>query len=194
MSKFNAQAASKAIATGARAIVAAFRAEDTAASKASEARAKAIGSMLNNAAFAGLPRDKAGVTWLMDQFKADMAEAVATGLLEQKTVTEYAQGVARAYAHNVAWTPRLKNDPTMALPWSAKKSHQADGASKSAKAVQKPGKPATVTKATAFEAARALLAQLRALNLDSVAADVLDAMLTVDGFSETEAKASKAKA
>lgn len=183
-----------AIKADAKAIVGAFASLDKAASKTRDTVSAHINHMISVAREGGLKAEEPSVKWLQQTIKDAFAEAIAVGMMEAKTVTEYAQGAARAFVHNVEWTPTLKNDPTMALPWSASKvkakAAPAEGATEvdgetTAKGKQKPGKVKAVSKEDAFATARTLLAQLRALNLSSVAADILDDMLEVEGFSET---------
>lgn len=181
-----------AIAASASKTVAALIAYDKAASKASEAIAKAMGDIVTAATASGLPRNEKGVKHLMQHVREcqTFIDAAAEGLILAKTITEYAQGVGRAFFHGCEWTPRLKNDPSMALPWGKAKPKASEGGTEidsetTMASKAKPGKVKTVSKDDAFATARLLLSQLRALNLSSVAADILDEMLEVEGFSET---------
>jgi len=105
--------------------------------------------------------------------------AIADGLLLQKTITEYAQGAARALHYGVEWTPTLKNDPAMALPWGKK------GAGKGAKS----GKVVTTDRAALEATLQKALQQARALSLNEFAADMLDVITeTLDGFAEAKSE------
>lgn len=182
-----------AIAASATKTIAALVAHDKAASKASEAIAKAMGDIVRAATASGLPRNEKGVKYLMQHVREcqTFIDAVAEGLILSKTITEYAQGVGRAFFHGCEWTPRLKNDSSMALPWGKAKAKASEGGTEvdgetTMAGKAKPGKVKTVSKDDAFTTARTLLAQLRALNLTAVAADLLDVMLEeLEGFSET---------
>ena len=47
-----------------------------------------------------------------------VVDAIASGLFEAKTFSEYARGAERAFFHGVPWSASLKNNPDMGLPWS----------------------------------------------------------------------------
>jgi hypothetical protein len=47
-----------------------------------------------------------------------VVDAIASGLFEAKTFSEYARGAERAFFHGVPWSASLKNDPAKGLPWS----------------------------------------------------------------------------
>ena len=103
--------------------------------------------------------------------------AVRDGLLLPKTITEYAQGAARAYYHGVEWTNALKNDPNMGLPWG-----KAGKGSKGTKA----GAVTSTTRDALDETIRKMLEQARILGLVEFAADALDlAVDRLEGFTET---------
>lgn len=106
-----------------------------------------------------------------------VVDLVATGAMEKKTFTEYAQGAMRALHYGVPFAADLKNDPVMALPWG--KTGKAGGSAKSGKVVStsRTDLDKTISKA---------LAQARALGLTEFAADMLDLCLdSLDGFKET---------
>jgi len=103
---------------------------DNAASKASETIALAFQMVCDTAMVAGIAKDQRSIDTLGSSVRNCQAftDAVASGLIEKKTVVEYAQGVMRAVFHGVPWGPRLKNDPAYKLPWgkvSAPKPKQA---------------------------------------------------------------------
>lgn len=102
--------------------------------------------------------------------------AVADGLLESKTITEYAQGAARALHYGVAWTPTLKNDPEMALPWGKGKGGSKATTSGKVETTDRAALDATLSKA---------IKQARMLGLVEFAANVVDlALESLDGFQE----------
>lgn len=109
------------------AIVESFAHLDEAASRHADTERAAVQTYLDACRAAGVPADQANVTALGDEIRGSQAfiDAIAEGVLEAKTVTEYAQSAMRAYFHNVPFTKRLKNVAEMALPWSKKKASAA---------------------------------------------------------------------
>jgi hypothetical protein len=139
--------------------------------------------MVDAAATAGLERTESAVKAFgkLVRDAESFVDAVAVGGVESKTITEYAQGAMRAHFHGVEWTPRLKNDSAMALPWGK--------AGKGATAATPNGGKVTSTdRAELDKTAVKLLAQARALGLTGLAADLLDVLLEgLDGFKEPKA-------
>jgi hypothetical protein len=125
----------------------------------------------------GIGKDEASCKAVQKAIRESDAfvRAVADGLLESKTITEYANGAARALHYGIEWTANLKNDPTKALPWSKK----AKGGA---------GKAGKVTSTSREELDKTLskaIAQARILGLTEFAAQVLDvAIESLDGFKE----------
>lgn len=107
-----------------------------------------------------------------------VVDTVATGLMEKKTFTEYAQSAARALHYNVPFAAALKNDDSKKLPWS--KSNNTKGAT------PKAGKVVKTDRAELDKTISKALAQCRALGLTDLAADMLDLCIDrLDGFKET---------
>lgn len=105
--------------------------------------------------------------------------AVRDGLLQPKTIAEYANGAARAYFHGVEWTPRLKNDPDKGLPW---------GKAKGSKGT-KAGAVTSTSRADLDQTIQKALAQARLLTLHGLAAALLDvAVEHLEGFEEKTAQ------
>ena len=105
-------------------------------------------------------------------------DIVATGAMDKKTFTEYAQSAMRALHWNLPFTADLKNDSSKILPWSNKVG-KGDGAAKS-------GKVTSTSRTDLDKTISKALAQARALGLNEFAADVLDLCLdSLDGFKET---------
>lgn len=101
---------------------------------------------------------------------------VASGAMEQKTFTEYANSAARALHFNVPFEPSLKNNPDLKLPWG-KKSGDKTKTSGTVQNTSRTELDKTLSKA---------LAQARILGLTEFAADILDLCLDrLDGFTET---------
>ncbi len=127
----------------------------------------------------GVGKDKESCQAVQKAIKnADaFVRAVADGLIEPKTVTEYAQGAARALHHGVEWFADIKNRPEFGLPWG--KAGKGGGA----------GKAGAVTSTSREDLDKTLskaIAQARILGLTEFAAQVLDvAIESLDGFKET---------
>jgi len=168
---FNAHAAN---------IVKAYGAFDRASSKFSAELSRTLNAYVDACRVApGMDKGKESCAAMQKAIKnADaFVRAVADGLLESKTITEYAQGAARALHYGVEWTANLKNDPTKALPWG--KAGKGGGA----------GKAGAVTSTSREDLDKTLskaIAQARILGLTEFAAQVLDvAIESLDGFKET---------
>lgn len=105
-------------------------------------------------------------------------DLAATGAMEKKTFTEYAQGAMRALHYGVPFAADLKNNPDYALPWGK--------AGKGGATAAKSGKVTSTSRADLDKTLSKALAQARALGLTEFAADVLDLCLdSLDGFKET---------
>jgi hypothetical protein len=170
-------------------IVKAWEKYDRATGKATESLTAVVSRTMNayvDQARASMAVNQESTESLMAAIRAADAfqKAIAVGFLQRKTVTEYAQGAGRAFAHGVEWTPRLKNDPAMALPWSktAEKTAEktATETSTDVGGDPSPGGAATAGNPdlTIRGQALCLLKSLRARGHAEAAAGVLDAMLT----------------
>lgn len=91
-------------------------------------------------------------------------DAVATGQMEKKTFTEYAQSAMRALHYGVEFSPALKNDETKKLPFS-KKAPSANA---------KAGKVTSTTRAELDKTISKALHQARLIGLEGFAADLID--------------------
>lgn len=158
------------------AIVKAAKSLDVAASKACDAIRSAMQGAVDLAAIT-YARDEKGTKAFQKDLKECEAfmDAVAVGMLEAKTVTEYVQGAARAHFHAVPWAPTLKNDADKKLPWGKKSA-----------GVETPSKATTSNPLEdAHVAMRAALAAYRAANAIDLAGDLLDRVLeTFPEFKE----------
>jgi hypothetical protein len=107
--------------------------------------------------------------------------SVALGTMKQKTWTEYALGAARALYWNVKWTPTLKNEPDMGLPWGKAKGGSTGTTSAGpVKSTSREALDQTLTKA---------LQQARLLGLTEFAATLLDHCIdSLENFKEVESK------
>lgn len=109
-----------------------------------------------------------------------VANSVALGTMERKSWTEYANGAARALYWNVQWTPTLKNDPEMVLPWSKKAKADSTTKAGSVQSTNREALIATLSKA---------LQQARIIGMLEFSADLLDMCIDrIDNFKEIEAK------
>jgi len=93
-------------------------------------------------------------------------KVVASGAIDKKTFTEYAQSAMRAVFHGVAWEAGLKNDPAYALP----------GGKVSTPAVEKAGKVSTTTIEAAHKTLQKAISQYRLLNQSMLVAAMLDSI------------------
>jgi hypothetical protein len=163
----------------ATAIIKALSAADNAAAKYSVTLATTMQQYLDNCAISGMLRDNAMVKAIGNEIRTcqAMLDAVATGMLEKKTVTEYAQSAMRAYFHDVPFAQGLKNDPDFQIP-------NANGDVK-VKAPSKAGKVSKTSRAELDKTIVKMLEQARVLGLNEFAADMLDVCLeSLDGFKE----------
>ena len=126
---------------------------------------------------AGTAKDEKGCKALqkgITQCEA-VLNVVASGAMEKKTFTEYAQGAARAFYYGVPFAADLKNNPEFKLPWG--KAGTANAA--------KSGKVTSTTRESLDQTLSKAIEQARALGLTEFAAEVLDlALESLDGFSE----------
>jgi len=118
-------------------------------------------------------RDKKACTLLRDSIVDSQVviDAVATGSMEKKTFTEYAQAAMRALHFNVGFEPSLKNNKDYKLPWSKKASTSTD---------KKAGKVEVTTIESLFETMRKAIKQTRLLNLSLQTGLLIDVCLELD--------------
>jgi hypothetical protein len=128
---------------------------------------------------AGLSKTEADVTRLGKTIRESQAvlDIVASGTMEKKTFTEYAQSAMRAFFHGVPFNAALKNDKSMGLPWG--------GAKGGDKKPSKAGPSTETTRAALDKTLSKALEQARALGLTEFAADMLDLCIDrLDSFKE----------
>ena len=102
-------------------------------------------------------------------------DAVATGQMEKRTFTEYAQSAMRALHYGVEFTPSLKNDETKILPFSKK----------ATPSTAKAGKVSSTTREELDKTISKAIAQARILGLSEFSASMVDlAIESLDGFKE----------
>jgi len=95
-----------------------------------------------------------------------VVKVVASGAIDKKTFTEYAQSGMRAVFHGVAWEAGLKNNPEYALP----------GGKVSTPTAEKAGKVSTTTIEAAHKTMQKAIVQYRLLNQSMLVAALLDAV------------------
>lgn len=170
-------------ATGKR-IVVAYTRFDLASARLVSDLSLAFQSYIDQCTIEGLARNedsckaiRKAIATACDEGSGALASAVAHGLIERKTIVEYAQSAQRAFFHNVPWAPTLKNDPAMALPWGKTKATSGgiDTETKKAGAVVSTTlKDAHQTLMKAIEQYRMLNQRDFANELGSVASDHYD--------------------
>lgn len=166
----------------ATAIIKALSAADNAAAKYSVALATTMQQYLDGCAIVGMLRNNAAVKALGNEIRTcqAMLDAVAIGMLEKKTVTEYAQSAMRAYFHDVPFTQGLKNDTDYQIP-------NVNGDVKVTVKAVKAGKVSKTSRAELDKTVCKLLTQARLIGLNEFAANVLDLCLDgLDGFKEPQ--------
>ena len=95
-----------------------------------------------------------------------VVKVVASGAIDKKTFTEYAQSAMRAVYHGISWEAGLKNDPAYALP----------GGKVSTPVAEKAGKVSVTTIEAAHKTLQKALSQYRLLNQSMLVAALLDAI------------------
>lgn len=159
-------------------IVKAYGKFDKAASNFSDQLSRTMNAYVDACRVApGIGKDEASCKAVQKAIRESDAfvRAIADGLLHRNTVTEYAQGAARALHHGVEWFADIKNRPEFGLPWGKAGKGGA-------------GKAGKVTSTSREELDKTLskaIAQARILGLTEFAAQVLDvAIESLDGFKE----------
>jgi len=95
-----------------------------------------------------------------------VVKVVASGAIDKKTFTEYAQSAMRAVYHGISWEAGLKNDPAYALP----------GGKVSTPVAEKAGKVSVTTLDAAHKTMQKAIAQYRMLNQSMLVAALLDSI------------------
>lgn len=129
------------------AIVAALGAADRAATNYASVLSENINAYIDACRAAGYEKNEVDASWVKYEIVncAAFVDAVASGLLLEKTVNEYGNGAMRAFYHGVPWSASLKNDPAFKLPWVKAKPGRAP----------KSGKPSANVSSAAQQAAPA---------------------------------------
>jgi hypothetical protein len=151
----------------AKTIIKGYESFDNATAKLSATVHSTMQAYIDVCAKAGLSRDKAGCSALGKAIReCDTVQAiVATGAMEKKTFTEYAQSAMRAFFHGVPFEASLKNNKEMGLPW---------GNAKPASATPKAGPVENTTIEAAHKTMAKALHQYRAMLQRDFVAELLD--------------------
>lgn len=169
--------------SGAIAIIKAHEAFDKASARLADVVNYTMQSYVDKCNKAGVAKDEASVIRLgtMIRESQPVLDIVASGAMERKTFTEYANSAMRAFYWGVPYEASLKNKPEYILPWSkAKTKGDAGDAGET-----ETGKTTTPTRAELDKTISKALAQARALGLLNFAAELVDlATESLDGFSE----------
>jgi hypothetical protein len=167
----------------AKALLSATNGLDNATAKFSSAICLNLQQYLDVCSMAGIVRNHAGCAAIGKAVRENETMVKAwfhDGTLQQKTVTEYAQGMMRAYFHNVPFTQGLKNDPDMKIP-------KANGDTSKPTGPKAGGKIQSTNRAELDKTICKLLTQARLIGLTEFAATILDVCLDgLDGFKETQ--------
>lgn len=158
-------------------IIKAHVATDKVVIKARDTIAQAMQQFLDACTLAGITRDEEGTKSIGEEIRGAQCfiDAIAQGLIEQTTVTNYAQGAMRAYFHNAQWyaSAFVAEDKggLPALPWS-KGGKGKTGA--------KAGGTKTTDDKALLETIRKALEQAVILKRDIVRSILIDAALEID--------------
>ena len=158
-------------------IIKAHVATDKVVSKARDTIAQSMQQFLDSCSLAGITRDEDGTKSIGAEIRGSQCfiDAVAQGLIEQTTVTNYAQGAMRAYFHNAAWYASAfvseEKGGLPALPWS-KGGKGKTGA--------KTGKVKTTDNAALLDTLRKAIEQAMLLNRLEVKGMLIDVAVEID--------------
>lgn len=168
--------------SNAKSIIGAYKAFDNASGKLTATVNREFQSYIDTWSIAN---DKGEASCKAMQKEIRECEAVlniiASGAMEKKTFTEYAQSAARALHFGVPFEASLKNNDAYKLPWSKSGSATSDP--------KVSGKVSSTSREDLDKTISKALAQMRILGLTELAADTLDLMLErLDGFTESVLK------
>jgi hypothetical protein len=163
--------------SSAKTIIKAYEAFDKASASLTDTVNYTMQAYIDKCTTAGLSKEQADVNRLGKMIRESQAvlDIVASGAMEKKTFTEYAQSAMRAFFHGVPFSASLKNDKDMGLPWGGAKGDKKN-ASGTVVSTSREALDKTLCKA---------LEQARLLGLTEFAADMLDLCLDrLDSFKE----------
>lgn len=136
------------------AIVDALESADRAATTYASVLSEQINAYIDACRAAGYEKNEVDASWVKYEIVNAPAfvDAIASGLLLEKTVNEYGNGAMRAFYHGVPWSASLKNDPAFKLPWVKAKPGRAPKAGKPANvSSEAPAEPVNLGTATTAE-------------------------------------------
>jgi hypothetical protein len=182
MKKANVKTASVIVAlpefdSSAKTIIKAYEAFDKASVSLTDTVNYTMQAYIDQCNKAGLGKAQADVTRLGKTIRESQAvlDIVASGAMEKKTFTEYAQSAMRAFFHGVPFSASLKNDTDMGLPWGGAKGDKQSAS----------GVVISTTREALDKTLCKALEQARALGLTEFAADMLDLCIDrLDNFKE----------
>jgi hypothetical protein len=153
-------------------IIDAFKGFDKAQTKLSDTIATTMQQHVDDFAV-NVGRDKKACEMLKTSIVDSqiVIDADASGLMQKKTFTEYAQSAMRALHFNVAFVPTLKNNKDYKLPWSKKVSTDT---------TKKAGKVETTDMPAFFATMKKAISQARLLNQALTVGLLLDICIELD--------------
>ena len=156
----------------AKTIIDAFKGFDKAQSKLSDTIATTMQQHVDEFAIL-VGRDKKACEMLRTSIVDSqiVIDADASGLMQKKTFTEYAQSAMRALHFNVSFLPTLKNNADYKLPWSKKASTDTP---------KKAGKIETTDMPAFFATMKKAISQARLLNQALTVGLLLDICIELD--------------
>lgn len=156
----------------AKIIIDAFKGFDKAQSKLSDTVATTMQKHVDEFAIL-VGRDKKACEMLRTSIVDSqiVIDADASGLMQKKTFTEYAQSAMRALHFNVSFLPTLKNNADYKLPWSKKASTDT---------TKKAGKIETTDMPAFFATMKKAISQARLLNQALTVGLLLDICIELD--------------
>ena len=153
-------------------IINAFKGFDKVQAKLSETIATTMQQHVDDFAV-NVGRDKKACEMLKTSIVDSqiVIDADASGLMQKKTFTEYAQSAMRALHFNVAFVPTLKNNKDYKLPWSKKASTDS---------TKKAGKVETTDMPAFFTTMKKAISQARLLNQALTVGLLIDICIELD--------------
>ena len=153
-------------------IIDAFKGFDKAQTKLSDTIATTMQQHVDDFAV-NVGRDKKACEMLKTSIVDSqiVIDADASGLMQKKTFTEYAQSAMRALHFNVAFVPTLKNNKDYKLPWSKKVSTDT---------AKKAGKVETTDMPAFFATMKKAISQARLLNQALTVGLLIDICIELD--------------
>ena len=163
--------------SSAKTIIKAYEAFDKASASLTDTVNFTMQAYIDKCTTAGLSKEQSDVNRLgkMIRESQTVLDIVASGAMERKTFTEYAQSAMRAFFHGVPFSASLKNDKDMGLPWGGAKGDKKNAS----------GTVVSTTREALDKTLCKALEQARLLGLTEFAAEMLDLCIDrLDSFKE----------